>query len=282
MDEKELKENLKKLEQQGWKPELCDTPVPYYDNPVMCGNPNDVGDITEEYRMLPKDFLSMQPEFMVTVKGDSMKDADILEGDVVKVTTNTSVYDGDIVLAKIDNEYTLKAFCEDEDGRAWLLPQNDAYNGILLSDQQSVWIIGVVTSIIKQAPRINFRVCKDIIRRTKQKMRVRKEYSQLQISAAIRTIAPTIKVARRWYAVYRAFADLNIVEEDDFTTFCDMITAEVPKHEHLPTVVELQRMATLSFSKPVAAWKISNAPVKGKVFNDYMKLAKWTKELMEE
>lgn len=282
MDEKELNENLKKLEQQGWKPELCDTPVPYYDNPVMCGNPNDVGDITEEYRMLPKDFLSMQPEFMVTVKGDSMKDADILEGDVVKVTTNTSVYDGDIVLAKIDNEYTLKAFCEDEDGRAWLLPQNDAYNGILLSDQQSVWIIGVVTSIIKQAPRINFRVCKDIIRRTKQKMRVRKEYSQLQISAAIRTIAPTIKVARRWYAVYRAFADLNIVEEDDFTTFCDMITAEVPKHEHLPTVVELQRMATLSFSKPVAAWKISNAPVKGKVFNDYMKLAKLTKELLEE
>ena len=36
MDSEELKEIFKLLEEQGWNPMLCDTPVPFYDNPVSC------------------------------------------------------------------------------------------------------------------------------------------------------------------------------------------------------------------------------------------------------
>ena len=101
MTSQELKELFQSLEAQGWKPLLCDTPVPYYESPVVCGEPTGVGDIVEETRMLPKEFLSMQPEFIVTVRGDSMKDAGIVEGDAVKVETGVSIHDGDIVLVAV-------------------------------------------------------------------------------------------------------------------------------------------------------------------------------------
>ncbi len=49
------------LERQGWQPMVCDSPVPFYDNAVMCGVPNGVGDVVKETMMLPKELLSMQP-----------------------------------------------------------------------------------------------------------------------------------------------------------------------------------------------------------------------------
>ena len=97
----ELKDIFKALEEKGWQPMLCDTPVPFFDNPVNCGLPTDVGDILQDTTMLPKEFLSMQPEFVVKVMGDSMKDAGITDGDSVKVVTSTRFHDGDIVLVTI-------------------------------------------------------------------------------------------------------------------------------------------------------------------------------------
>ena len=42
MNEEELKEILKELREQGWNPLLCDTPVPFYDTAVRCGQPMEV------------------------------------------------------------------------------------------------------------------------------------------------------------------------------------------------------------------------------------------------
>ena len=89
----ELKDIFEVLEKKGWQPMLCDTPVPFFDNPVSCGLPTDIGDIQESMTMIPKEFLSMQPEFVVKVIGDSMKDAGIIDGDSVKVVTNTRFQD---------------------------------------------------------------------------------------------------------------------------------------------------------------------------------------------
>ena len=49
MTEQELQEILDLLEAQGLRPRLCDTPVPYYDNRVPCGTPNELGDVVTEY-----------------------------------------------------------------------------------------------------------------------------------------------------------------------------------------------------------------------------------------
>ena len=75
-------------------------------------------------------------------------------------------------------------------------------------------------------------------------------------------------------------ADLNIVGEDDFDTFIDMIKTEVSGHQSLPTRTELQRMAVQSFAKPVILWNSSNAPVQGKRYQDYLKIAKTMEELL--
>ena len=85
MNEEELKEILKELREQGWNPLLCDTPVPFYDTAVRCGQPMEVYTERPDNIMLPKDLLSMQPEFTIWAKGDSMKDAGICQGDMVKV-----------------------------------------------------------------------------------------------------------------------------------------------------------------------------------------------------
>ena len=70
------------------------------------------------------------------------------------------------------------------------------------------------------------------------------------------------------------------VNIDDFDGFIDMIKTEMPYHEHLPTRVELQRLVVQSFAKPVNSWKPGNAPVTGKRYNDYLKIAQKMMELL--
>ena len=89
------------------------------------------------------------------------------------------------------------------------------------------------------------------------------------VSWCIREIAPEVKVARQWYAVYRAMVDKDVLKVEDFETFCSMVIKEMPEHEHLPTVVEMQRLAILSFRKPIKKWDPSDAPVKGERFKAY-------------
>ena len=69
--------------------------------------------------------------------------------------------------------------------------------------------------------------------------------------------------------------------EGDFEGFCQRVKAEVPEHKNLPTRAEMQRMAVQSFKKPVVMWKALNAPVQGKRFNDYVKIAERVQELLE-
>jgi hypothetical protein len=77
-----------------------------YDSPVPCGEPTYCpGDITETV-LLPKALLSMHPEFMIPVKGDSMRDAGIVAGDLVKVVATALGYSNPrkALLDHVDNE----------------------------------------------------------------------------------------------------------------------------------------------------------------------------------
>ena len=282
MTEQELKELFKDLEEQGWKPQLCDTPVPFFDGRVPCGSPNGVGDVECEMAMMPREYLPMNRVFMATVTGDSMKDANIFAGDIVVVESGVSISDGDIVLVRIDGEFTLKSYCEDENGNPWLVPQNAAYEAFPLKESQNIYVAGKARDIIRQAPRIKYNACQNYIKKAKAKLSEPEEISQVQISQTIREIAPMIESRRQWYAVFRAMADLNIVVEDDYDTFINMITTELPQHKCLPTRAEMLRIAVQSFAKPVVLWQTGNAPVKGKRYSEYLKIAKMTKELLKK
>lgn len=260
-------------------PMLCDTEVPLYDAAVPCGEPKDCAEDFMESVLMPRELLSMHPEFMVTVRGDSMKDAGIGSGDAVRVTAVDMPYDGDIVLARIEGEYTLKTYYVDEDGHTWLVPQNEAFSPILLDGTKQVKICGRVKEIVKKAPRVATRLCAKAVRKMKEKTE-KPCISDEKVGYAIREIAPIITVARLWYAVFRVMVDYNVFGKDHYDSFINRLRKEVPDHEHLPSRVELQRMAIQSFAKPVKQWTADNAPVKIQRFMTYEKIAHQMENLL--
>lgn len=285
MTREELKEIFECLIKDGLTPLLCDTELPRNETQVMCGEPNIAyGDIVES-ELWPRELLSMNPEFVIPVRGDSMIDAGIEEGDMVKVISDNVYQDGDILLVSIDGACTLKTYCEDEDGNHWLVPQNDRnekYKPFMLDGLVNVRIFGRVKQVLKKAPRIAYKKCMKAIHRFKRDSVKMPEITPQKVSRVIREVAVMVKKGRHWYAVYRVLVDFSVTAENDFEGFCERIRQEVPRHEHLPSVQEMQRMAILSFSKPVSKWDPNNAPVKGKLFTKYQQIARRTQELMAQ
>lgn len=267
----ELEEAIKILEEQGWEPMLCDTPIPYYDNPVSCGSPTGVGDLVEGKKRYPHKLLSMMPEFVVKVKGDSMIDAGIEEGDTVRVESRAPARDGDIVLVSIDDDVTVKAYCEDDDGHPWLVPQNEKYAPFPLMERDNVWIIGVVVEVTKQAPRVAARTLMKAIK--KASASEPPIPTRQQVVEMIVTVAPMVKNGRQWYGVFRALVDKKYFGKADFEAFCELVAETVPQHKHLPSADQIQRLAVQSFARSVALWNENDAPVKGKTYRDYKRIA---------
>lgn len=84
--------------------------------------------------------------FALRVRGDSMINAGILDGDMVVVRPQSSADDGQIVVARIDDEATVKRLCR-RDGQVWLMPENDAYAPI---DGSQAELIGLVRAVIRE------------------------------------------------------------------------------------------------------------------------------------
>lgn len=93
--------------------------------------------ITIDERLIPNPSISV----LIKVKGDSMIDAGIQEGDLVIVEKRTSANIGDIVIAIVDNEFTLKRLHK-ERGRIVLKPENRAYP--VIRPKGELEIFGVV------------------------------------------------------------------------------------------------------------------------------------------
>ena len=109
---------------------------------VRAGLPSPAADSSPEGLSIDE-YLVAHPSktVLITVKGDSMIDAGIHPGDVVVVEKRSSVNVGDIVIAILDNEFTLKRFGR-EKGRAVLRPENKAYP--VIRPKGELEIFGVV------------------------------------------------------------------------------------------------------------------------------------------
>lgn len=94
---------------------------------------------------LPTYFARHGEVFMLKVKGDSMIDAGILSGDYLIVSKTHTASNGEIIVAMLDGEATVKRFYK-EDGYFRLQPENDAYEPILTN---SLTIIGKVRGVIR-------------------------------------------------------------------------------------------------------------------------------------
>ena len=85
--------------------------------------------------------------YIITVKGESMKDAGILEGDMVLVEKGTSAKDGDIVIAQIDGDWTIKYF-KKQGEKIWLEPANEKFKNLYPED--SLTIGAIVKAVIRK------------------------------------------------------------------------------------------------------------------------------------
>ena len=87
--------------------------------------------------------------FYVRISGDSMTDAGILDGDLAVVDKSLAAKDGDIVIAFVNGEFTIKQFRIDKNRtRGWLVPWNDRYPRIEVNADDDFRIWGVVTHVI--------------------------------------------------------------------------------------------------------------------------------------
>lgn len=115
---------------------------------IAAGTPITAEQNLDSYLPLPTDFVGASDElFMLEVKGDSMIDAGILNGDFIIVKSgNYRPEPGDIVAARLDDEATVKEFQVDDDG-IWLVPHNPTMERI---DARDAAIEGQVVSLLRR------------------------------------------------------------------------------------------------------------------------------------
>lgn len=140
------------------------TPIPFYDMPVSCGNPTMTGDVTPVMIMMPDEVLGPYSVYCTRAEGDSMKDLGIMTGDMLIIECAPEYNSGDIVVAEIDGEKTLKTYFVDENGEQWLVPANSRYSARRLTSGMQVTFRGRLKNHIRQAPRDSMRHIMECIR----------------------------------------------------------------------------------------------------------------------
>jgi repressor LexA len=113
---------------------------------VAAGVPITAQENVEGEFVLPASFARGSENFMLRVQGDSMIDAAILDGDLIVVRPQRTANNGEIVVAMVDGEATVKRFYR-EDGRIRLQPENPAMEPIYSSD---VTVVGRVEAVVRK------------------------------------------------------------------------------------------------------------------------------------
>lgn len=114
---------------------------------VVAGVPEPAVEEGAERVDVPTNWLSNGAVFALRVYGDSMRDAGIIENDIV-VCSQVEARPGDVVAATIADNTTLKRLTKDRRGRYWLTPENPAYRPIPLSESDAV-VHGVVIGLLR-------------------------------------------------------------------------------------------------------------------------------------
>jgi repressor LexA len=112
---------------------------------IAAGNPILAEQEVEEVLPLPESIVGKGDLFLLQVKGDSMIDLAICDGDFVVIRSQKDAQKGEIVAAMIDGEATVKTWSK-KDGHYWLLPANDNYAPIPADEAV---ILGKVTAVLR-------------------------------------------------------------------------------------------------------------------------------------
>ena len=125
-------------------PPVPEDKVPIVGN-VAAGSPILAEECIEDYLTFDTGGRSWE-YFALRVRGESMLNAGILPGDLVVVRRQETANNGEIVVAMIDDEATVKRLSR-KNGHTWLLPENDAYSPI---DGTYAQILGKVAAVVRR------------------------------------------------------------------------------------------------------------------------------------
>lgn len=113
-------------------------------SPIGAGADADPGN----YVLLDRNFFAPAPDYLLRVQGDSMRDEGIFDGDLIGVHRTSDARSGQIVVARIDDEITVKLLRIGEDGIR-LLPRNPDYAPIEVLPDQDFAIEGLYCGLVR-------------------------------------------------------------------------------------------------------------------------------------
>ncbi|HDR2454852.1 TPA: translesion error-prone DNA polymerase V autoproteolytic subunit [Enterobacter ludwigii] len=124
--------------------------LPLFSDLVQCGFPSPAADYVEQ-RIDLNELLVAHPSstYFVKAAGDSMIEAGISDGDLLVVDSSRTAEHGDIVIAAVEGEFTVKRL--QLRPTVQLNPMNSAYNPIVVGCEDTLDVFGVVTFIVKSA-----------------------------------------------------------------------------------------------------------------------------------
>lgn len=124
--------------------------VPLFSDLVPCGFPSPAADYVEQ-RIDLNELLVSHPSstYFVKAAGDSMNEAGINDGDLLVVDSARTADHGDIVIAAVEGEFTVKRL--QLRPTVQLIPMNSAYSPIMVGSEDTLDVFGVVTYIVKVA-----------------------------------------------------------------------------------------------------------------------------------
>jgi repressor LexA len=119
--------------------------IPFVGN-IAAGQPILAVENVEDLFPIPVDWIGNNQSFVLKVKGESMIEAGIFDGDYVVISSQDTAKNGEIVAALIDEETTLKRFFK-EKGKIRLQPENSSMKPIITDE---VAILGVIKCVIRR------------------------------------------------------------------------------------------------------------------------------------
>lgn len=267
-------ESMTWLDSKGFSYKLCDVPIPIMTGRVNCGAPLSIDDeMIEGYYYLPKSAVGLHPQVELCAQGESMIDADIHDGDLLRLELGAWPHDGDIVVAEIDGEYTAKVYFTDEDGRHWLCPMNKRFQPILLTESMNVRVSGVVRTIVKQVVRRSYGECQSIVKRM-QEQRQQQDSLQERVRKAVADGSHLFWAASAWAVVYGVVRDCHGYEGSVIDFERKAIALDLPPtFDHCCSVGKVQR--TISnhpyMRLHIDKWKENGASVREIVLMDFLR-----------
>lgn len=95
--------------------------------------------------------FTQTPDYLLRVRGSSMRDAGILDGDLLAVKKTPDASSGQIVVARLGDDVTVKRLSK-SGGQLQLLPENPDFNPIVINSGDDFWIEGIAVGLIRATP----------------------------------------------------------------------------------------------------------------------------------